>query len=73
LLNVAVRKFAARLQAQVHEVEATQIRVLLTAIAIVAFWRTVVRWLIVLVSIAIIATLDFCLIMIWQTTHHTAG
>ncbi len=45
----------------------------LTAIVIVAFCRTVGRWLIVLASTAIIATLGFGLIMIWQTTHHTAG
>jgi hypothetical protein len=61
------------MQAPIQEVEATQAIVLLTAIAIVAFWRTVVKWLIVLASTAIIATLGFGLIMIWQTTHHTAG
>ncbi len=61
------------MQAPVQEVEAAQIIVLLTAIAIVAVWRTVVRWLIVLASTAIIATLGFGLIMIWQTTHNTAG
>jgi hypothetical protein len=61
------------MQVPVPYVEATQIIVLLTAIAIVVFWRTVVKWLIVVASTAIIATLGFGLIMIWQTTHHTVG
>jgi hypothetical protein len=61
------------MQALVHEVEAARIAVLLTAIALVAFWRTVLKWLILLASTAIIATLGFGLIMIWQTTHHTTG
>jgi hypothetical protein len=61
------------MQASVQEVEATQIIVLLTAIVIVAFWRTVVRWLIVVASTVIIATFGFGLIMVWQTTHHMAG
>jgi len=57
----------------VQEVEATQIVVLLAAIAIVAFWRTVIRCAVVLVSTAIIATLGYGAIMIWQSTHHIAG
>lgn len=57
----------------VQEVEAIQIIVPLIAIAIVAFWRPVVRWLIILTSIIIITTLGFGLVMIWQTTHHMAA
>jgi hypothetical protein len=57
------------MQAPVHA-GTTLIIVLMTAIAIVAFWRTVVRWLIVLASTVIIATFGFGLIMIWQTAHH---
>jgi hypothetical protein len=55
----------------VQDVEAAQVIVLLAAAAIVAFWRTVVRWLIVLAATAMITTLGFGLIMIWQTLHHT--
>ncbi len=57
----------------VQEVEATRIVVLLAAIAIVAFWRAVIKCAIVLVSTAIIATLGYGAIMIWQSTHHIAG
>jgi len=59
--------------ALIHEVGANQSMVLLTAIAIVAFWPTVVRWLIVIASTAIIATLGLCLILIWQAIHQVAG
>jgi hypothetical protein len=57
----------------IREAEAKQDTVLPTAIAIVAFWRTVVVWMIALTSIAIIATLGLDLILIWQTIHHAAG
>lgn len=59
--------------AATQEVEATRIAVLLTAIAIVAFWRTVIKGVIMLVSIAIIATLGYAAIMVWQDMHHIAG
>jgi hypothetical protein len=61
------------MQSPIQEVEATQIIVLLTAIAIVAFWRIVIKWLIALASTAIIATLGYGVIVIWQSTHHIAG
>ncbi len=57
----------------VQELETTRIIVLLATIAMVAYWRTVVAWLIVLASTAIIVTLGFGLIIIWQITHHVAG
>jgi hypothetical protein len=60
------------MQAATQEVEATRIAVLLTAIAIVAFWRTVIKCVIMLVSIAIIATLGYGAIMMWQGMHHIA-
>jgi hypothetical protein len=47
--------------------------VLLTAIMIATHWRTVLRWLIVLASTAVIATFGYGLVVIWQTTHHIAG
>jgi len=61
------------MQAPVQEAEAIQVMVLLTAIVIVTYWRTLIRWLIVLASTAIIATFSYGLIAIWQTTHHIAG
>lgn len=61
------------MQAAVQEAEAARIVVVLAAIAIVAFWRTVLRYVIMLVSIAIIATLGYGAIAIWQSMHHIAG
>jgi len=46
------------MHAPVQEVETAQTIALVTAIAVVAFWRTVVRSLIVVASTAIIATFD---------------
>ena len=60
------------MHASAQALEAAEIIVVLLAIIIVAFWRTAVKWLIVIASTAIIATLGFGLIMIWQTTQHTA-
>jgi hypothetical protein len=57
------------MQAAVQEMVA----VLLAAIAIVAFWRTVLMYVIMLVSVAIIATLGYGAIMIWQSMHHIGG
>jgi hypothetical protein len=61
------------MQAPVQEVETAQVIVLMIAITVAACWRTVVRWLIVLAVTAIIATMGFGLIMIWQITHHMTG
>ena len=61
------------MHAPVQEVETAQTIALVTAIAVVAFWRTVVRSLIVVASTAIIATLGFGVIMIWQAMHHMVG
>jgi hypothetical protein len=57
----------------VQHTEATQIIMLLAAIAIVACWRIVIKWLIMLASVAIIATLGYGVAMILQSTHHVAG
>jgi hypothetical protein len=56
-----------------QEMEATQNMVLLAAIMIVVFWRTLIKCMIILASIAIIATIGYAAIMIWQSMHHIAG
>jgi hypothetical protein len=56
-----------------QELEATRITVLLAAIVIVAFWRTLIKCVIVLASVAVIATMGYGAIMIWQSTHHITG
>ncbi len=61
------------MQAPVQDVEAARIIVLLTAMAIVAFWRTAVQWLLILASTVIITTVGFGLIAIWQAVHHTVA
>lgn len=61
------------MHASVQEVEAAQIIALLSAIVIVTFWRTVIKWLIALASIAIITTLGFGLVMLCQSMHHMTG
>ena len=58
--------------APVQEMGTVQVIVLIAAILIAVFWRTVLRWRIVLVLTVIIATMGFGLIMIWQATHHMA-
>jgi hypothetical protein len=61
------------MQALMEHVDAIWMVVFLVAIVIVAFWRTVVRLLMALAFTAIIATLGFGLLMIWQIIHHKAG
>jgi hypothetical protein len=60
------------MKAPVQDVMVAQLAVLLTAITIVAFWRPMVRWLMLLASTAVIATLGLGLIQVWQVVHHTA-
>jgi len=57
------------MHASVHEVEAAQIIAVVTAIAIVAAWRVVLKGLLAVIFIFVIAALGFGLIMIWQITH----
>jgi hypothetical protein len=57
-------------QAAVQEVQGTQIAILLAAIAIVAFWRTILKVMIMLVAIVIIAALGYGVVVIWQGMHH---
>lgn len=52
--------------------ESIQILVLLIAIGIVTFWRTVLKLMITLATTAFIATLGYGAIMAWQGIHHFA-
>ena len=62
------------MQAAVQEVQGTQIAIILAAIAIVAFWRTILKFVIMLVAIAIIAAVGYGAVVVWQSTHnHIAG
>ena len=58
------------MQAAVQEVQGTQIAIVLGAIAIVAFWRTIHKCMVMLVAIAIIAALGYGAVVIWQGMHH---
>jgi len=58
------------MQAGTQEVQGTQIAVLLAAIAVVAFWRTIIKYLVIVVATAILATLGYGAIVIWQNMHH---
>ena len=57
----------------VQELEATSVTALIATIVIMAFWRTLIKCVIVFASTAIIATIAYVAIMIWQSTHHIAG
>jgi hypothetical protein len=72
LLTGTCRREVENMQVAAQGMEATRIAVLLAAIGIVAFWRTVLRYVIMLVSITVIATLGYGAIMIWQGMHHIA-
>jgi hypothetical protein len=58
------------MQAAVQEVQGTQIAIILAAIAIVAFWRSILKFLVMLVAIAIIAAVGYGAVVVWQGTHH---
>ncbi|MGH3396266.1 MAG: hypothetical protein ACRDPO_16425 [Streptosporangiaceae bacterium] len=60
------------MQAAVQETEAVRILVVFAAISIVAFWRTVIRCLVVLATTVVIATLGFGAITIWHSMNHIA-
>ena len=46
---------------------------LAAVIAIVAFWRTMIKLLIIFAAAAIITTLAFGAIAFWQTLHYLVG
>jgi hypothetical protein len=56
-----------------QNIEAIRILIALAAIMIVAFWRSVIRYVISLVAITILVTLGYGAVMLWQTVHHSAG
>jgi hypothetical protein len=53
--------------------EVAWITALLATILIMAFWRTLIKVVIALAATAIIATIGYGAIMIWQSVHHIAG
>ena len=50
--------------------QGTQLAVLMAALALVAFWRTVIKWVVILVATTIIAAFGYGAILIWQDMHH---
>ncbi len=56
-----------------QNIEAIRILIALAAITIVAFWRSVIKYVIMLVAITILATLGYGAVMLWQSVHHAAG
>lgn len=61
------------MQAAVQNAEGVRVLVLLGAIAVVVFWRTVLRLVLILVATAIIATIGYGAIVIFQDMHHVTG
>jgi hypothetical protein len=59
----------ASMQAAAQNAEGIRILVLLAAIAIIAFWRTAIRLVFVLVVTAIIVAIGYGAIAIYQTMH----
>ncbi|HUB40217.1 MAG TPA: hypothetical protein VMA72_15305 [Streptosporangiaceae bacterium] len=58
------------MQAAAQNAEGIRILVLLGAIAIIAFWRTAIRLVLILVVTAIIAAIGYGAIAIYQNMHH---
>jgi Tfp pilus assembly protein PilO len=57
------------MQAAAQNAEGIRVLVLLAAIAIMAFWRTAIRLVFILVVTAIIAAIGYGAIAIYQTMH----
>lgn len=58
------------MQAVAQNAEGIRILVLLAAIAVAVFWRTVIRLVLILVGTALIAAIGFGAIAIYQNMHH---
>lgn len=43
------------------------------ALAIVAFWRTVIKFLIAIAATAVIGAVGYGAIMLWQNVHHVGA
>jgi hypothetical protein len=63
----------ASMQAAAQNAEGIRILVLLAAVAFIAFWRTAIRLVLILVVTTIIAAIGFGAIEIYQTMHHVPG
>jgi hypothetical protein len=61
------------MQAAVQGAEGVRVLVLLAAMAVTVFWRTVLRLVLILVVTAIIAAIGYGAIMIFQNMHHATG
>jgi hypothetical protein len=61
------------MQAAVQSAEGIRVLLLLAAIAVAAFWRTVLRLVLILVLTTIIVAIGYGAIAIFQTMHHTIG
>lgn len=60
----------AGMQAAAQNAEGIRVLVLLGAITIVAFWRTAIRLVLILVITAIIAAIGYGAIVLYQNMHH---
>lgn len=67
------RKEVLKMQAAAQHAEAARILVLLAAIAIVAFWRTLLRLVIIFIVTVTIAVIGYGAIAVWQNMHHITG
>ena len=59
------------MQAAAQSAEGIRILVLLVGVAIIAFWRTAIRLVLILVVTAIIAAISYGAIAIYQSMHIT--
>ena len=59
------------MQAAAQNAEGIRILVLLGAVAIIAFWRTAIRLVLLLVVTGVIAAIGFGAIEIYQSMHPT--
>jgi uncharacterized membrane protein len=64
------RREVLKMQAAAQNADAVRILVVLAAIAIVAFWRTVLRLVIILVAAATIAGMGYGAIAVWHGMQH---
>jgi hypothetical protein len=60
-------------QTAAQDVESVQAAVLLAAVAVVVFWRPLIKYAIMAAAVAVIAALGYGAIVIWQDVHHVVG
>jgi hypothetical protein len=58
------------MQAAAQHAEAIRILVVLASVAVVAFWRKLLKLVIILVATAMIAGIGYAVIQVWQQFHH---